>query len=110
MKDEKEMMKADGPFLPPNRPSATAAGFFPSSTGFGSPSVVTWTISAASFLRSLGRFLERSGMGTVSHIHEVLSCDKFTHVKRASNKNGADAMAGPAVEILMGIHEWVCSP
>src|SRR5262249_49534361 len=58
------LARAFPPFKPPNRPSATAAGFFPGSDGSlcsGWPSVRS-AITLASWFTSEGVLLERLGM------------------------------------------------
>ena len=60
------------PFLPPNRPNATAAGFLPSARNLSSldrSSTASATMEAASLLRSLGFLLER--ISTVYHTYFV---------------------------------------
>lgn len=61
------LARATPPFFPPNRPNATAAGFF--SDGEPLLAVARLTIVAASWLRSLGIpfVLERLGMVGPSH-------------------------------------------
>jgi len=61
------------PFLPPSRPSATAAGFLPDSSNSSASPTDRSTISFPSWLVSLGRLLERSGMGRIWHESRGLS-------------------------------------
>jgi len=74
------------PFKPPRRPSDTAAGSFPVSSGRGSglsstPPVAMSTMSFASWFGSRGRFfLDRSCIGLISCTHATIPTpDKNQH-------------------------------
>lgn len=60
---------ASPPFLPPNRPKATAAGFFLGTWSGSSSPVACSTMNAASSLGSRGGLLERLGMVSSCHLN-----------------------------------------
>src|SRR5687768_17379522 len=60
---DRDAARALPPFSPPFRPSATAAGSFPSSVlGSSTAPVAMSVMNLASWLASLGRLLERLGI------------------------------------------------